>query len=396
MRGGTVGNIASGLPICLLVLAVSWTPAIAFDLGEWIPGLKVSPFLSQKVDYESNIFQVPSHSQGDEIFKTIPGLVGDYTFGPHSLSAGYRAEIWNYDHLTSQNTVNHFALGELRLDFPRTLLTLHEDFARTNIPPGTELTGPIESSTNTLRPAAEYRLTPRFGLGLNYSWIHTAFTNQSIATLIDRDDQLAGTSVFWHFVPKASLFLNYSYGWTTFASSSDNRNYTSQNVTVGLQGDMTPKLSSSFRVGYTREDVANGSQSGYNGLIMGGDTTYKLTERITLTLSTLRARQESTFGTNAFYVTSTATLAAVYQILPKLSLTARLGGGINNYSTKQFADGMTAFRQDTFILAGAVAEYDIQPWLRVGLEYVRISRDSNFPSFRFVDDRISGRATVQF
>src|SRR6202035_4291608 len=118
------------------------------------------------------------------------------------------------------------------------------------------------------------------------------------------------------------LFLNYSYGWTTFASSSDNRNYTSQNVTVGLQGDMTPKLSSSFRVGYTREDVANGSQSGYNGLIMGGDTTYKLTERITLTLSTLRARQESTFGTNAFYVTSTATLAAVYQILPKLSLTA--------------------------------------------------------------------------
>jgi hypothetical protein len=86
----------------------------------------------------------------------------------------------------------------------------------------------------------------------------------------------------------------------------------------------------------------------------------------------------------------------VYQILPKLSLTARLGGGINNYSTKQFADGMTAFRRDTFILAGAVAEYDIQPWLRVGLEYVRISRDSNFPSFRFVDDRISGRATVQF
>ena len=46
--------------------------------------------------------------------------------------------------------------------------------------------------------------------------------------------------------------------------------------------------------------------------------------------------------------------------------------------------------------SGAQADYEIQQWLRVGLEYLRISRDSNFPSFRFVDDRITARATVQF
>ena len=113
-------------------------------------------------------------------------------------------------------------------------------------------------------------------------------------------------------------------------------------------------------------------------------------------LSTLRARQESTFGTTAFYVTNTGTLAAQYQILPKVTLTARVGGGINDYSTKQTADGKTDFRHDSFILAGAQADYEIQQWLRVGLEYLRISRDSNFPSFRFVDDRITSRATVQF
>ena len=45
---------------------------------------------------------------------------------------------------------------------------------------------------------------------------------------------------------------------------------------------------------------------------------------------------------------------------------------------------------------GAQADYDIQPWLRVGLEYLRTSRDSNFPSFRFVDDRITARGTLQF
>ena len=56
MQRRTVDCIVSGLPVCLLMLALSWTPALAFDLGQWIPGLKVSPFLSERVEYESNIF----------------------------------------------------------------------------------------------------------------------------------------------------------------------------------------------------------------------------------------------------------------------------------------------------------------------------------------------------
>jgi hypothetical protein len=89
-------------------------------------------------------------------------------------------------------------------------------------------------------------------------------------------------------------------------------------------------------------------------------------------------------------------LSITQQLLPKLSATARLGGGLNDYATKQFADGKNDWREDTFLLAGAQIDYDIQPWLRVGLEYLRTSRDSNFPSFRFVDDRITARGTLQF
>jgi hypothetical protein len=388
-------SIFSAVAVCLLTLALSWTPALAFDLGQWVPGLKVSPFLSERVEYESNIFQTPSHSKDDVIFKTIPGVLADYTFGPHSITAGYRAEILRYLDLTDQDTVHHIAVGQLRLDFPRTLLTLKEDFVRTSDPPGTELTGRILSNTNVLKPQGEYRLTPSFSTGVNYSWTRVRFDDRAIGDLIDRDEHLIGASVFWKFVPKGDLFFNYSYGISNFTESSD-RDFTSHNITVGLRGDITAKLSSGFYVGYTREDPVNSGQNSFNGLIFGGDYVYKPLERLTLSLSTQRARQESTFGTVVFYVTNNATLSAMYQILPKVTLTARLGGGTNEYSTKQTADGKTDFRHDTFILAGAQADYDIQPWLRVGLEYLRTSRDSNFPSFRFVDDRITGRATVQF
>ena len=381
--------------LCLLMLGVFPSPAMAFDLGQWVPGLKVSPFLSEKVEYQSNVFQVPSHAQDDVIFKTIPGVVVDYTFGPHSLSAGYRAEFLNYVTLTEQNTVNHIGVGQLRLDFPRTLLTLEESYTRTNDPPNTELTGPIISNTNVVRTTGEYRFTPSFSAGPNYSWTRVRFEQASIGDLIDRDEQLIGASVFWRFTAKGSAFLNYSYGWATFTDSGD-RDYTSNNVTVGLRGDITTKLSSGFYVGYTIQNSEHGDQSAYNGLIMGGNFAYRPTERLTLTLDTQRARQESTFGTTQFYVTTNGTLSADYQILPKLNVGARLGGGMNDYSTKDTADGMTDWRQDTFLLAGAQVEYTIQPWLRVGLDYRRVSRDSNFPSFRFVDDRVAGRVTVQF
>jgi hypothetical protein len=395
MHSAEARRVVWTLLLGLLTLPLASTPAMAFDLGQWVPGLKVSPFLSERVEYESNVFQVPSHSKDDIIFKTIPGILADYTFGNHSLSAGYRAEILRYLDLTNQDTVHHIAVGQLRLDFPRTLLTLKDDFTRTSDPPGTELTGRILSTTNVLKPDGEYRITPSFSTGLNYAWTRVRFDDQFIATLIDRDEHLIGASVFWKVVPKGDLFLNYSYGWSSFVDSSD-RDFTSHTVSVGLRGDITAKLSSSFRVGYTRGEPAHGNQASFTGLALGGDYVYRPTERLSFTLSTLRARQESTFGTTTFYVTNSGTLSAQYQILPKVTLTARVGGGLNDYSKKETADGKTDFRHDSFLLAGAQADYEIQPWLRVGLEYLRISRDSNFPSFRFVDDRITARATVQF
>ncbi len=390
-----LGRIASTLLFCLLSLVLAWSPAVAFDMGEWVPGLKLSPFLSERVEYESNVFQVPSHSRGDVIFWTIPGILADYTFGPHALSAGYRAEILNYTTLTAQDTTRHIAAGQLRLDFPRTVINVKDDFRRTSDPPGTELTGPILSTTNVLNPTGEYRLTPSFSVGANTSWLHQRFDDPSIGTLIDRDEYLAGASVFWKFLPKTDLSLNYYYGWTTFTHSSD-RDYTQNSLVLALRGDLTAKLSSTFRVGYTQQSADHSGQVAFSGWTTGGETVYRPTERTTISLATLRAPQVSTDGLNNYYVTTSATLFARHQLLPKLSVEARLAVGINNYPSKDTINGKTDRRQDTFTTAGAQINYDIQPWLRAGLEYLRIGRDSNFSPFSFVDNQITGRVTVQF
>jgi len=376
-------------------LCFTGAAAAALDLSEWVPGLKVSPFLSERFEYDTNVFQAPSHAQSDEIFKTIPGIVADYTFGPHSLNAGYRAEILNYVHLTDQDTVHHIAAGQLRLDFPKTLLTLKEDFTRTSDPPNTELTGRILSNTNVLKPAAEYRLTERFSTGLSFTWTSVRFDDDSIGNLINRDEYLFGASVYWKMLPKADLYLTYDGGFDRFPESPD-RNFVRNQVWVGVRGDLTAKLSSSLHAGVEIRVPDQSNQEGFTGLIFGGDLTYRPTERATITLLADRSTQESTFGTSVFYVTTNATLLAQYQLLPKLSIRAQLGGGVNDYSTKQTVGAQTDWRHDSFLNAGAQAEYTIQPWLRVGVEYLRTSRDSNFSLFEFVEDRITGRVTFQF
>jgi Putative beta-barrel porin 2 len=374
---------------------VGSTPAWALDLGEWVPGLKLSPFLSERVEYETNVFQTHTNPQDDVIFKTIPGFVADYTYGPHSLSAGFRAEILNYVTLTDQNTTHYIAAGQLRLDFPRLLLTLKEDFTRTSEPPGTELTGPVLSDTNVLKPEGEFRITSRLSTGVSYRWTWVKYDDPSIGDLIDRNEHLVRGSVYWKFVPKADVGLSFDYGRTLFTTSTD-RNYTDYGVDLGLRGEVTAKLSSSFRVGYLWRVADHSDQPGWNGIAFGGDFTYRPTERTTITLLADRLPQESTFLTDPFYITTNATLTVQHQLLPKLNVGANIGGGLNDYSTKETVNGVTDWRRDTFLVAGAQVEYAIQPWLRVGLEYLWTSRYSNFDQFSYVDNKITGRVTLQF
>jgi len=42
-----LGRVVSTLLFCLLSLGAARVPAVAFDLGEWIPGLTLSPFFSE-------------------------------------------------------------------------------------------------------------------------------------------------------------------------------------------------------------------------------------------------------------------------------------------------------------------------------------------------------------
>src|SRR5437879_8340842 len=127
----------------------------ALNLEEWLPGLTVTPFLSERIEYETNVFQTASGEKSSMISRTTPGFLAEYGRGTLQLAAGYRAEILHYFNLEGLDTVNHNFVGQGKLTLAKLQLMFRDDYIQTTVPPGTELTGPIKSNANTLAPTAE-------------------------------------------------------------------------------------------------------------------------------------------------------------------------------------------------------------------------------------------------
>ena len=395
--------------VTLLVAPIS--PAGALNLEEWLPGLTMTPFLSERIEYETNVFQTASGEKSSMISRTTPGFLVEYGRGTLQLAAGYRAEILHYFDLKGLDTVNHSFVGQGKLTLAKLQLMFRDDYVQTTVPPGTELTGPIKSDTNTLAPTAEYKLTDRFSLGANYTWTHISFPgsdsssaanagaqaqqNQTVGQL-DRNEHLVGLTVFWKLRPAADLGLGYQYGTKTFISATE-RDVRTHIVTFQVRGEVTSKLSSTFRIGILHREEISGVSPNFTGLTMGGGWIFRMTDRTTFTLDTDRSVQESVFEGAQYYVSSSATFGVRQEFSRKLSATFRAAVGTNDYNTRQPLDAVrTKWRHDSLAGGTLGLEYAIQPWLRSGLDYAFQSRASNFRPFNYEDSKISGRITLQF
>jgi len=395
VRTGLVAAVA-----VLLVMGGSVSPVVAADMNALfpdlnLPGFRVTPYLTERVEYESNVFGVASGSQDDGISKTIPGIIVNLPFGRHRLDMGARAEIVRFFTLPNQDTEHYFFVGDLKLDFPGGLRAgLIDDFAHTSDPPGTELTGRILSTTNILHPSVGYAFADRYEIGFDYIWTRVNFAEQ--VEELDRNEHTFGVTGFYKLAPNTRLLASYSYGIKRFDNDPE-RDVDRHIGIVGIQGQITSRLTSTFRIGVERREPLSSRMRGYTGLILGGDWIFTPTDRTRITLITERFLAESVFQSNPYYVANMATLAAEHWILPKVRLTGRVYFGTNEYPDKALhADGSYDWRYD-YVAGGSIgAEYDIQRWLTVGADYTETRRYSNFKDLQYKDNIVGGKVTLKF
>ena len=375
--------------------------ALAIDLNQWVQGLKTQVFVTERLEYETNVFQRPSRAEDDLISRTVPGFFVTWERGPMVLGAGYRAEILKFLTLDEQDDTHHLASADLRLNFNRFRASLHHDFTLTTDPPNTELTGRVDSTTVNLAPELEFYVTRRLSLGALYAFTDVRY--DKTAEPLNHTTHLFGGYAAWRFAPKADVRIGYTYGYSEFdnVQPTVDRDATHQIYYIGLRGDLTPKVSSTLRFGYEIRDQDAARLQDEQGVYLGGDIVFRPTERTRLTFLASKTFENSIFGQlgeTVTYESTNATLIYDQQFATKLRGNVRGTFGLNEYPRKDITIVQTTprFREDTILGWGAGIDYDIQKWLAVGAEYSHTRRDSTFNEFDYKDDKFTAKLTLQF
>ena len=394
MRRGSGFRALGVLTAVSVLLLTAAKPAGAINVNAiWpelgLPGFRVIPFFTERLEYQSNVLLAPRNELDDLISRSIPGLIVELPFGRHRLDLVARAEFLKYLSNRQLDTRHYFLLGKLGLNFPGGLnVRVREEFAKTSDPPGTELTGRISSTTNTVGSEVEYALVQRFSLAVGYTFTHVSFDDT--VTELNRNEHLAGVTGFWKMTGKSDLLANVSYGVKTFENDST-RDAERFLGTVGVRGELTSRLSSTFRIGYEHRATSGHT---VNTLISSGDWVFVPTARTRLSLLTQRSLEESVFQSNITYTATAVTFLAEQRFGPKVTANGRVFVGLNEYPNKdQDVDGFHR-RTDRVMGAAFGIDYQIQRWLAVGAEYKVSDRKSNFSGFDYTDHVIGVKVTL--
>ncbi len=213
------------------------------DMEEDLFGRKrgyIHPFLSIAEQYDDNIFNTKDNKEGD--FKTIispgvwlsiprirervillgietssitPGGLTHDRFRPEFISRYqtylfYRADIEQFSHNVSENTVNHRAEGLFQYNFRGGLsIDIADLFVRSHDRRGTGISETLDKyKTNLFHIISAYEVSRRTMVRIDYANFLVDY-DDSESDFRDRKDNAFSGYIFYKFRPKTSAFIEY-------------------------------------------------------------------------------------------------------------------------------------------------------------------------------------------
>jgi len=137
----------------------------------------------------------------------------------------------------------------------------------------------------------EYRLSPKFSIGSGVKYSDVEYQDEP--GIADRETTTIPLDIFYELSPKVDLSVGYQYktsevgevsvGDTTFGRFTDSYDKTSHFINVGARGELLPKLTGFFKVGYRETDRDDRKSQSTLGL--DADLTYSVTPKVTSRLN---------------------------------------------------------------------------------------------------------------
>lgn len=234
----------------------------------------------------------------------------------------------------------------------------------------------IESDNLGGRIDAEYRFSPKLSFGTGFSYSQKEYNAPFDAFFSDSERYTVPLDVFYELTPKVDLSVGYQYSETDTDGRTINGvlispSYTNEGhfFNVGARGNLLPKLTGFFKVGYRTQDSDRPGSDSKSTLGLDGDLTWAATPKLTTSLGF--SRDFGVGGEGNSNTTTAVSLSSSYSINSYYAATAFV-----DYTLRDYFNG----REDNQYRLGARLSYTPNQYWRFGAGYTYSENDSDDPT----------------
>lgn len=360
--------------IISLVLATLMPAAALAEGNIHIGQLKINPYVSLSETFSDNIFYTSTDTKRDAVTTTTPGVRLTLPFRIHQANLEYYSVFTRYDKYTEENTTDYHGNAAVDLHFGKLLgLKLSDQYVKGHEPRGASATGFIEIyKTNTATVSASYRLADLSKLQIDYSPTIWRFETSNFR---NRDEGLVSGYVYYNFLPKTSVFLEYDRKNVVYSQKTLELDSTESGILAGLAWEISARSKGMIKGGAVRKDYRHSAKKDFEGLALSADVRHEFTANTAVLLNGQRKVNETSLPGSRYFTTTGAYAELTRKIRRKLAGFVKGSLGEDKYSDVVPPD--TTVRVDRSAMTGGGLRYTMKDWLAFGLEYSNRTRHSN-------------------
>lgn len=272
--------------------------------------------------WDSNIY-ANATSSGDYLFNAALGLELKRRAGLIAVDGSVMIDATQFADNTSENSLNPRFRTEFSKQSGRTTGVLALGAARqSRADSATNLRSESWLYDATLN--LKYPVIERYSIAGSVGYSRLDYLNNAI--LVDLETFSASADLFYVYTSERDLFAGYRYrhGDTSASTAFDDHAFT-----LGVSGRILPKLNGVVRFGYQVRQPSGTAEDSYEAFTASAAATWNLSRRLGLTVQA--AKDFSTTATNLNVDALTFNLDAQYTMNSKLSFSAGVGYGINDF-----------------------------------------------------------------
>ncbi len=295
----------------------------------------------------------------------------DTLLGEHRLELDYRAAWTEFLDVGGLDTFEQSVTARLDLFFNQ--LSVHGDggYRRSAYAQSIQLRGLIKLDSYFASAFADLRLN-RFGVRLGGGVRRDDYLEREL----NRNDSTALNAVaqvYWRITEKLRALVEYTLGTVRYDSGDQGNlnGYLSHAVLAGVDGELTPKLTASLRVGWSIQQVKRGpnpSRREFGGGIAEASLRWEALPKTTVSLA-YRHGFDPSFTSN-YLITDSVDGAVIQRLGDDVTATATVG-----YSRSHVSPGEDLNRFRT----GLNLAWQVRRWLSLTAGYGFERLSSEFP-----------------